>query len=65
MQELLGDDGVLLLPSYPEPAPYHNKMIFTFLGSAYCSIVNALGVPATQVPLGIGSCGVPVGIQVS
>ena len=65
LQELLGDDGVLLVPSHPTPALYHNQPLFKPLNAAYTAIFNILGVPATQVPLGLSSWGVPLGLQVS
>lgn len=64
MQELLGDDGVLLVPPHPTPALYHNQPLTKPLNAAYTAIFNVLGFPVTQVPLGLGSWGVPLGIQV-
>lgn len=31
---------------------------------SYTAIFNVLGVPVTQVPLGLGSDGLPLGVQV-
>jgi len=64
LQELLGDDGVLLVPPHPTAALYHNQPLTKPLNAAYTAIFNILGLPVTQVPLGIGSWGVPVGVQV-
>uniref|UniRef100_A0A6I9V9W4 fatty-acid amide hydrolase 2-B n=1 Tax=Bactrocera dorsalis TaxID=27457 RepID=A0A6I9V9W4_BACDO len=65
MQELLGEDGVLLYPTHPTVAPYHNEPIFRPINFSYTGIVNVLGFPATAVPLGqLGSEGVPLGLQV-
>ncbi|XP_032781058.1 fatty-acid amide hydrolase 2 [Daphnia magna] len=64
LQELLGDDGVLLVPPHPTPALYHNQPLTKPLNAAYTAIFNVLGFPVTQVPLGLGSWGVPLGIQV-
>lgn len=64
IQELLGDNGVLLAPSCPSAAPYHNQTLTKPFLLIYTAIFNILGVPATQVPLGLGSWGVPLGIQV-
>ncbi|KAK2147128.1 hypothetical protein LSH36_569g03078 [Paralvinella palmiformis] len=62
--ELLKDDGVFLYPSHPVPAPYHHQPIFMWFNFAYTAIFNVLGLPVTQVPMGIGKERVPIGIQV-
>ncbi len=64
VQELLGDDGVLLVPSFPTPAFYHYQSLSKPFNFAYTAIFNVLGFPITQVPLGLGSWGVPLGLQV-
>ena len=80
MNSLLGEDGVLLYPSHPTPAPYHGQALVRTFNFAYTGIFNILGLPVTQVPLevrhivkisisrqvplGISSMGVPLGIQV-
>ena len=61
---LLGEDGVLLYPSHPCPAPYHNQPLLTPFNFTYTAIFNALGLPVTQVPLGLNGQGLPVGVQV-
>jgi fatty acid amide hydrolase 2 len=62
--DLLGDDGVILYPSYTRPAPRHNAPILTPLDWTYTAVINALGLPATQVPLGLNADGIPLGVQV-
>lgn len=62
--KLLGDDGVLLFPSSPQVAPYHYSPIVRPFNFAYWAIFNALRFPAAQVPLGLNSDKLPVGIQV-
>lgn len=65
MQELLGDDGVLIYPTHPTVAPYHNEPIIRPINFSYTGIINVLGFPATAVPLGtLGSEGLPIGVQV-
>lgn len=65
MDDLLGDDGVLLYPSYSTPAPRHYQpMLLTFHWS-YCGVLNVLEMPVTQVPMGLSSRGLPLGIQVA
>ena len=62
--EELGDDGVLLYPSYTRTAPRHNHPLLTPFDFAYCGLFNVLGFPATQVPLGLNARGLPLGVQV-
>ncbi|CAG5122895.1 unnamed protein product [Candidula unifasciata] len=62
--QLLGDDSVLLYPSHPKIAPYHNHPIFTPFNFAYTGLFNALGFPVTQCPLGLSKEGLPLGVQV-
>ncbi len=62
LEELLGDDGVMLYPMSTRPVPHHgldSASAFRFTG-----IFNALELPVTQVPLGLDENGLPVGIQV-
>ena len=60
----LGDNGVLLYPSHPRPAPSHVEPLLRPLGWVYTALFNALELPVTQVPLGLDAAGVPLGIQV-
>lgn len=60
----LGDDGVLLFPPYTRPAPRHNWPLATPFDPGYCGIFNVLGLPVTQVPLGLNREGLPLGVQV-
>ncbi|XP_048478585.1 fatty-acid amide hydrolase 2-A isoform X2 [Plutella xylostella] len=60
----LGTNGVLLFPSAPHAAPYHYSAFLRPYNFAYWAMVNALKCPATQVPLGVNSEGLPIGIQV-
>lgn len=62
--DLLGDFGVLLMPSNADYAYYHNQPIHKSFNCIYTMIFNILGLPVTQVPLGLGQKGVPLGIQV-
>ena len=64
LETALGEDGVLLYPTHPTPAPYHLQPLFKGFNFAYTSIFNVLELPVTQVPLGLGTWGVPVGVQV-
>ncbi|XP_039756171.1 fatty-acid amide hydrolase 2-A-like [Pararge aegeria] len=60
----LGDNGVLLFPSAPHASPYNYSCYLRPYNFAYWSLVNVLKCPATQVPLGRNSLGLPIGIQV-
>ena len=64
LDEILGPNGILLYPSHPTPAPYHGLPILRTFNFSYTGIFNVLGNPVTQVPLGLGTWGVPLGIQV-
>jgi fatty acid amide hydrolase 2 len=64
LSSLLGPNGVLLYPSYTEPAPRHAATLFPPGRFAYTAILNVLGLPVTQVPLGLSRDGLPLGVQV-
>lgn len=62
LDDLLGDDGVILYPSGRNVAPRHGPaapLNFRFFG-----VFNPLGLPVTQVPLGLSAEGLPLGVQV-
>jgi len=63
-QRLLGKNGVLLYPSHPTLVPYHREPFLAPFDFSYTAIFNALGLPVTQVPLGLSKEGLPLGIQV-
>lgn len=64
VEELLGDDGVLIYPSYTYPAPFHYAPLVQIYNFSYWCIMNVLHLPATQVPVGLNSDGLPMGVQV-
>lgn len=61
---MLGDNGVFMFPTHPTPALYHNEPLARPFNFSYTALVNVLGMPSTSVPLGLGSEGLPIGIQV-
>ncbi|XP_050525931.1 fatty-acid amide hydrolase 2-A [Daktulosphaira vitifoliae] len=61
---LLSNDGVLFFPSSPTTAKHHYEPFFYPFNFAYWAIFNVLKLPVTQVPLGLGKNGLPLGIQV-
>lgn len=64
LESLLGSDGVLLLPTHPEPAPYHGVPTLRAFNFAYSGVFNVLGLPATACPVGLGARSrLPVGVQ--
>jgi len=63
--DLLGDDGVLLLPSARSTPPRQGKQLAALANFVFTGLFNVLEMPVTQVPLGIGSRGLPLGVQVA
>lgn len=64
IEQLLGDDGVLFYPSTTSTAPFHYAAFVKIYNFHYWSLLNVLHLPASQVPLGLDSQGLPLGIQV-
>jgi fatty acid amide hydrolase 2 len=65
LTQLLGQDGVILYPSFPTLAPQHYRTTFTPFHWIYAGIFNVMNFPVTQVPLGLHKNGLPLGIQVA
>jgi fatty acid amide hydrolase 2 len=63
LEEVIGD-GVLLHPPFPRVAPRHGGTIGRPWVLANAAVFNLTGMPVTQVPLGLSSRGLPVGVQV-
>lgn len=63
--ELTGQigDGVMLLPPMPRPAPPHGWTTFRPWAMGTMVPANLFGWPATQIPMGIGREGLPIGVQ--
>ncbi|GLV41297.1 uncharacterized protein CBL_04821 [Carabus blaptoides fortunei] len=64
MQELLGENGVFLCPTFAHPANFHKQLYYKVINSGLLSIYNSLGLPATHCPMGLNSNSLPIGIQV-
>lgn len=60
----IGDNGVMLYPTYPTPAPRHDRPLMWPFYWPYTAIMNVMEVPVTQVPLGLNTEGLPLGLQV-
>lgn len=64
LTEALREDGIMLFPSYAQPAPRHYTPLLRPFDWVYTAIINVMGFPATQVPLGLNAAGLPLGVQV-
>lgn len=62
--DTLGDNGVFIFPSFPDTAHPHHDILRRVFDTSYLAIFNALGFPVTNCPLGLGTDGMPMGIQV-
>jgi Asp-tRNA(Asn)/Glu-tRNA(Gln) amidotransferase A subunit family amidase len=58
-------DGVLLHPPHPRVAPAHGRTVGRPWLLAYTAVFNLLGLPCTEVPLGLNRQGLPLGVQVA
>jgi fatty acid amide hydrolase 2 len=63
LDEVVGD-GVLLHPPFPRVAPRHGATVGRPWVLANAAVFNLSGMPVTEVPLGLGSKGLPLGVQV-
>lgn len=64
LTDLLGNDGVIIYPTHPTPAPMHLEPLIKPFNFAYTAVINLLGFPATHCPLGLSKDGLPIGVQV-
>lgn len=64
IEELLGDDGILIYPSCTNTAPFHYAPLVQIYNFSYWSLLNVLHFPSTQVPMGLSSEGLPLGVQI-
>ncbi|XP_063909576.1 fatty-acid amide hydrolase 2-A-like [Zophobas morio] len=63
-RKFLGDDGVLLYPTFTKSALHHGAYILNTLGTSYLMTYNSTELPSTHVPCGFDKNGLPIGIQV-
>jgi fatty acid amide hydrolase 2 len=63
LEDVVGD-GVLLHPPFPRVAPRHGATVGRPWVLSNAAVFNLSGMPVTQVPLGLGSKGLPLGVQV-
>lgn len=62
--EMVGDNGILLVPTHPEPAPKHFTTLLKIFNVSYTSVTTVLQAPITQCPLGMSNEGLPIGVQI-
>lgn len=60
----MGQDGILFYHNTTSVAPYHYAPLINIYNFSYWALFNVLHVPVTQVPLGLNSKGLPLGIQI-
>ena len=63
MIKRLGPNGVLLIPTLPTTAFHHREGLIRFLDVGNTCVFNVMGFPATHIPLGLSTDGLPVGVQ--
>ncbi len=63
LEDVLGDDGILITSPYPTVAPKHYQALLPPFNFVNCAIFNALSLPATSVPTGLNAAGLPTGVQ--
>ncbi|MCB9660355.1 MAG: amidase [Sandaracinaceae bacterium] len=65
LDEALANDTIMLYPPYGMVAPKHDvPLLWPFLW-VYTAILNVMQLPVTQVPLGLDTRGLPLGVQVA
>lgn len=63
-KDLLGDRGVLIMPTFHSSALSFHTTLFNITGIDSLLLFNILGFPATHVPMGLTLEGMPIGFQV-
>lgn len=66
LQELLGKNGILIYPTF-RITPVFPEVVNgeTSLSMIYAALPNVLGFPAIQIPMGLNSKRIPIGLQVN
>ena len=65
LDALLADGRtVIVLPSVLAPAPRHHENLLRFPSTSQTGLFNVMQLPATAVPLGLSSRGLPLGCQI-
>ncbi len=58
-------DGVLLHPPFSRVAPRHGRTVGRPWMIAPMALFNLVGLPVTEVPMGLNDAGLPLGVQVA
>uniref|UniRef100_A0A0K0E5I0 Amidase domain-containing protein n=1 Tax=Strongyloides stercoralis TaxID=6248 RepID=A0A0K0E5I0_STRER len=64
INDILSDNGILIVPAYPTVAPPHNHQLFLRMDKSYTEIFNVLGLPVITCPIFLNSSGIPVCVQI-
>ncbi len=62
VEDMIGD-GVLLHPPFGRVAPRHGRTVGRPWVILPAAIFNLMGLPATEIPLGLNPEGLPLGVQ--
>ncbi|RWS03995.1 fatty-acid amide hydrolase 2-like protein, partial [Dinothrombium tinctorium] len=63
--DILGDDGVLVYPCYPNINVKHDSPTLLWHNLCYTTVFNVTNLPVTQCTFGLNKNGLPVGFQVA
>ncbi|XP_059612344.1 fatty-acid amide hydrolase 2-A isoform X2 [Phlebotomus argentipes] len=61
---LLGTNGVFIYPSFPTSAHQHYRIFHKLLDTSYMMVFNTLGLPVTNVMVGMDKDNLPIGVQI-
>lgn len=64
LSSLLDENSILILPTMPFAAPYHNEIVIHLASISYAAIFNVFGLPVTQCPAGLNKQGLPLGLSI-
>lgn len=65
LNRILGDNGVLLYPTFPTSANKHFEIYYRLFDPIYLMIFNTLGMPTSQIHTGYDKNRLPIGLQVA
>ncbi|XP_076754814.1 fatty-acid amide hydrolase 2-B [Xylocopa sonorina] len=64
INDLLQDNGVLIIPTYPSLLMYPKQLNFMMEYNRFSIIGNLCCIPSIHVPMGLNKDGIPIGFQV-